>query len=44
MEEPSDAGSIPASSINYHEEGPAEGGRSPDDAQSKIAIGILTLF
>lgn len=33
MEEPSDAGSIPASSINYDEEG-----------KSKIAIGILTLF
>ena len=33
MEEPSDAGSIPASSILYHEEGPSEAGRSPDDAR-----------
>ena len=26
-----DAGSIPARSMYCHEEGPAEGGRSPDD-------------
>ena len=29
----SDAGSIPARSTIYHEEGPTEGGRSPDDAR-----------
>ena len=33
VEELSDAGSIPASSIYYHEEGPTEGGRSTDDAR-----------
>lgn len=35
MEEFSDAGSIPASSTIRHEEGPARGGRNPDDLRQR---------
>ncbi len=36
MEESSDAGSIPASSTNFHKEGPAEGGRNPCEARRRL--------